>query len=90
MLCKAYTPKVMAQVDINLTAKDAQAEQPWICRLCREFNVTVNIVKANVDRDFGWIQIRLDGSTEEIQRAIAWLMQTGMHVDAEQRSVRAL
>lgn len=80
----------MALVDINLTARDAQVGQPWICRLCREFNVTVNILKANVDTDFGVIQLRLDGSIEEIQRATAWLMQTGMHVDAEQRSVSAV
>lgn len=80
----------MAQVDINLTARDAQVEQPWICRLCREFNVTVNILKASVDSDFGVIRIRLDGSIEEVQRATAWLMQTGMHVDAEQRSVSAV
>lgn len=80
----------MAQVDINLTARDAQVDQPWICRLCREFNLTVNIVKASVDTDYGWIKVRLDGPVEEIQRATAWLMGTGMHVDAEQRSVGAV
>jgi ABC-type methionine transport system ATPase subunit len=80
----------MAQVDINLTARDEQVNQPWIMRLCREFNLSVNIVKANVDQDFGWIQLRLEGPVEEIQRATAWLMQTGMHVDAEQRAVGAV
>lgn len=77
----------MAAVDINLTARDAQVQQPWIMRLCRDFSVTVTIVKANVDTDFGWMQIRLEGPVEEIQRATAWLMGTGMHVDAEQRSL---
>jgi len=48
----------------------------------------VNIVKANVDTDFGWIQICLEGPVEDIQRATAWLMTTGLHVDALQRSVR--
>lgn len=77
----------MAEVDINLTARGAQAAEPWIWRLCREFECKVSIVKANVDADFGWIQVRLDGPVEEIQRATAWLMTTGMHVDAVQRSV---
>ncbi len=82
--------RFMAQVDINLTARDEQAHQPWIWRLCREFDVKVQIVKANVDTDFGWMQIRLDGPVEEIQRATAWLMTTGMHIDAEQRAVGAV
>ena len=79
----------MASVDINLTARDEQAKEAWLWRLCREFEVKVTIVKANVDTDFGWMQIRLDGPVEEIQRATAWLMTTGMHVDAIQRSVFA-
>ncbi|MCW5939208.1 MAG: NIL domain-containing protein [Fimbriimonadaceae bacterium] len=77
----------MAEVDINLTARGEQVEQPWIWRLCRDFDLKVTITKANVDKDFGWIQVRLDGAPEEIQRATAWLMTTGMHVDALQRSV---
>jgi ABC-type methionine transport system ATPase subunit len=79
----------MAQVDIALTARKEQVEQPWLWRLCKEFAVQVNIVKANVDTDFGWMLIRLEGPVEEIQRATAWLMTTGMHVDAQQRSVGA-
>lgn len=77
----------MAQVDINLTARTEQVAQPWICRLSREFSVEVNILKANIDSDFGWVQIRLDGPVEEIQRATAWLMTTGLHVEALQRAV---
>ncbi len=76
----------MAEVDINLTARDAQVSEPWIWRLSRDFEVRVTIVKANIDQDFGWAQIHLEGPLEEIQRATAWLMTTGMHVDALQRS----
>jgi len=79
----------MQSVDIRLTARDAQAKEPWIWRLCKEFDVRVYIEKANVDSDFGTMQIRLEGPVEEIQRATAWLMTTGMHVDALQRSVTA-
>lgn len=80
----------MPQVDITVTARDAQqVAQPWIWRLCREFELKVFITRASVDSDFGWIQLRLDGPVEEIQRATAWLMTTGVHVDAEQRAVGA-
>ena len=58
-------------------------------RLSREFDVRVNIRKASIDGDFGYVLIELDGAVEEIQRATAWLMTTGMHVEALQRAVGA-
>lgn len=79
----------MTTIDVNLTARDEQVNEPWICRLSRDFDIRVTITKANVDTDFGWMQVRLEGPLEEVQRAITWLMTTGLHVDAEQRSVGA-
>lgn len=79
----------MTQVVINLSADKNQVREPWIWRLSRDFNVKVNILKANVDADFGWMQISLEGPLEEVQRATAWLHTTGMHVDPLQRSVGA-
>jgi ABC-type methionine transport system ATPase subunit len=87
----ANIPEVMhlTQVDVNLTATKQTVGEPWICRLSRDFNVQVIIKKANVDEDCGWMQITLEGEIEEIQRATAWLMTTGLHVEAQQRAVGA-
>ena len=79
----------MSQVDINITAGRDQVREPWIWRLSREFNVKVNVKKANIDTDYGWVQLELEGPVEEIQRATAWLMTTGMSVEAVQRAVGA-
>ena len=79
----------MTQVDLNITAGQEQVGQPWIWQLSREFNVRVNLRKANIDSDYGWVQLELEGSIEEIQRATAWLMTTGLHVEAQQRAVGA-
>lgn len=79
----------MTQVDINITAGKDSVGEPWIWRLSREFNVKVTIKKANIDVDFGWVSLELEGPVEEIQRATAWLMTTGLHVEALQRAVGA-
>lgn len=79
----------MTRVDMNISAQKEQVGEPWIWRLSRDFNVKVTIHKANVDEDFGWMQISLEGPIEEVQRATAWLHTTGMHVDPLQRSVGA-
>lgn len=74
-------------VDVVLTGRGEQSQQPWLWQLGQDFGVKVRIIKANIEPDFGWIQIRLEGPVEEIQRSIAWLMTTGLHVEAQQRSV---
>jgi L-aspartate semialdehyde sulfurtransferase ferredoxin len=79
----------MTRVDINVTAGKEQVQEAWIWRLGRDFNVKVNVRKANVDSDFGWVQLELEGPVEEIQRATAWLMTTGLAVEALQRAVGA-
>lgn len=79
----------MAKVDVTLIASGESVSKPWISTLAKDFLIDVNIVKANVDSDYGWMQIELDGPVEEIQRATAWLMTTGMHVEAVQRAVGA-
>jgi L-aspartate semialdehyde sulfurtransferase ferredoxin len=79
----------MTRVAINLTAGKDHVGQPWIWRVAREFNVKVNVMKANIDEDFGWVQIELEGPLEDVQRATAWLMTTGMHVEAQERALGA-
>jgi L-aspartate semialdehyde sulfurtransferase ferredoxin len=79
----------MPSVEVNVTAGKDLVSRPWLWKLSREFNVQVNVVKANVDTDFGWVQLELDGPVEEIQRATAWLMTTGLNVEAKQRAVGA-
>lgn len=79
----------MPTVDINVRAGREAIASAWVSTLCRDFNINVRILKANVDADFGWLELQFEGPVEEIQRATAWLMTTGIHVEAEQRAVGA-
>lgn len=79
----------MATVDLTLIGSGASTKRPWISTLAKDFDIDVNIVKANIDADYGWVRVALTGPIEEIQRATAWLMTTGLHVEADQRAVGA-
>ena len=79
----------MTSVDVKIVANPSTIAQPWIWRLSRDFELQVNIKKANIDTDFGWALVELSGPVEEIQRATAWLMTTGMHIEAQKRAVGA-
>ena len=79
----------MSEVLVNITATQEQTGRPWLSQLCRQFDLRIIVRKANVDEDFGWVRLELEGPTEEIQRATAWLMTTGMHVEALSRAIGA-
>jgi ABC-type methionine transport system ATPase subunit len=69
------------------TTNPEQVKVPWLWRLGREFDLKVNILKANINEDAGWAFVALEGPIEEIQRATAWLHTTGLHVEPVERSV---
>lgn len=79
----------MNNVDIKIVAGATAIGEPWLWRLSREYELKVNLVKANIDTDFGWALVNLEGPDEEIQRATAWLMTTGMHIEAQERALGA-
>lgn len=78
----------MTKVHMKIaTANRDQVQVPWLWRLGRDFDLKVNILKAQIDEDYGWALVELEGSVEEIQRATAWLLTTGLHIDPLERSV---
>ena len=79
----------MPEVQLNVTATGEQIATAWLWQLSRMFEVKVIVRKANIDSDFGWACLLLDGPAEEIQRATAWLMTTGMHVESLTRALGA-
>ena len=80
---------VMESINVQLSAGKQSVGEPWIWRLSKDFNIVVNIVRANVDADFGSMEVELKGEVEDIQRAIAWLITTGLHVESQRRAVGA-
>ncbi len=79
----------MNSVDISISARDEQVQKPWLWQLSREFPTRVTLKRANVDEDFGTYLITLEGAADDIQRATAWLMTTGMHVESSARALGA-
>ena len=66
----------------------AQNNMPILYRLGKDFNVVVNVENAAFDEEEGGtVEIALSGPLGEIQRAIAYLHTTGVHVDPKQRCV---
>jgi len=73
-------------VDVATRGGD-QVRTPIVHRLVKDFDVVVNIRRAQVTEDYGRLVLDIEGSLEEVQRAISWLHTTGLDVSAAQRSV---
>jgi hypothetical protein len=70
------------------TVNAAQGRVPILYRLGKDFQVVVNIERAAFDEEEGGsLEITITGALSEVQRAIAYLHTTGLHVNPRQRSV---
>jgi ABC-type methionine transport system ATPase subunit len=65
----------------RLTFPRDRITDPVVCEVAKKFEVTFSIRRANVEADSGWMDLQLDGSEEEIERAIDYLEERGVRVD---------
>lgn len=72
---------------IYLTYTPELIKEPIIYELGRKFAVTTNIRGANVSDTMGLVALELDGTREEIDRAIAWLRERGVTVEPIEKNV---
>ena len=71
----------MALRRIRLTFPETLIQEPIIYQMGHEFQVVTNIRMADVDERVGWVILELDGTDDEIQRAIDWTESKGVPVD---------
>ncbi len=70
------------------TANAAQNNVPVLYRLGKDFEVVYRLIEAGFDdEEGGYVEIAISGALGEVQRAIAYLHTTGIHVNPRQRSV---
>jgi ABC-type methionine transport system ATPase subunit len=55
-------------------------DEPIINRLLRRYTFTVNILRANVTAEEGWMDIQVTGKSSEIEESFSWLRQQGVEV----------
>ncbi len=65
----------------RLTYPASLVSVPIINQLIRQFDITVNILKAQITPEQGWIEVQLAGNPMIIEDAIAWLKTQGIEVN---------
>jgi len=53
---------------------------PIINQLIRRYDLTVNILRAQIGGDDRWMELQLSGDPIVIDEAIDWLKEQGIHI----------
>ena len=55
--------------------------EPIIYTISQQFNLTTNILRADVTEERGRIILELEGGDEDIEAGITWVISKGMRVE---------
>lgn len=53
---------------------------PVLNHLIRKYDVTVNIIRAQVGKEAGWVEMQISGDDEVVEDALTWLREKGIYV----------
>jgi hypothetical protein len=77
----------MARTRVRLTFPSSLIQEPILYRLVKDFDIVINIRRADVKADYGWVTLELEADEATLQRGIAWLKGRGVQVDPIERDV---
>ncbi len=77
----------MARMRARLTFPPSLIQEPVLYRLVKDFDILINIRRADVKADHGWVALEMEAAEETLQRGVAWLKQRGVQVDPIERDV---
>jgi ABC-type methionine transport system ATPase subunit len=70
----------MLSHSIRLVFPPNLQDEPIMNRLLRRYSFTVNIIRASVSTEEGWMDIQISGKAPEIEESITWLREQGIEV----------
>ncbi len=68
-------------VRLHLTFPESLIKEPIVSKAVLDFGVLVNVRRANIDENVGWMLCEVQGSVEKIDEAIEWMAGLGVEVD---------
>lgn len=70
----------MNSLKLKLIYPEEKIKEPLLSKVCKTFNIDINIRKANVQEHVGWLELEFIGNEDEIEKAVKWLEEQGIDV----------
>jgi hypothetical protein len=77
----------MSRLRLRLTFPAHLVQEPILYRLVKDFDIVINIRRAEVKADHGWVALELEAEPDTLERGVAWLKGRGVAVDPIERDV---
>jgi hypothetical protein len=77
----------MSRLRLRLTFPAHLIQEPILYRLVKDFDIVINIRRADVKADHGWVALELEAEPDMLERGVAWLKGRGVTVDPIERDV---
>ena len=77
----------MTRMRLRLTFPPHLIQEPIVYRLVKDFDIVINIRRADVKADHGWMVLELEGDEGVLERGVRWLKDRGVQVDPIERDV---
>ncbi|MBK3333177.1 FeS-binding protein [Persephonella atlantica] len=70
----------MESIKLKLIYPEDKIKEPILSQVCKNFDVIINIRKANVTDTIGWLELELTGEENQIEQAIKFMESQGIEV----------
>lgn len=71
----------MAIKRVHLTFNKDHVREPVLWRVGQEFNVIMNIRRADIQQDMGWVELEMDGEEEALEKALEAFARLNVRID---------
>ena len=77
----------MTRTRVRLTFPPNLIQEPILYRLVKDFDIIINIRRADVKEDYGWVALEMEAGEDTLARGVRWLKDKGVQVDPIERDV---
>lgn len=71
----------MATKRVHLTFSKQLVREPVLWQIGQEFNLVLNIRRADVQADMGWVELEMEGEQDGLDKAMDAFQKRGVRVD---------
>ncbi len=71
---------------IGLTFPGNLQDESVICYLCKNFDISLNIIEASFSMSSGWAFLEVEGEKEEVKRSFDYIVSKGIKMQQLRQS----
>ncbi len=71
----------MASKRVHLTFTKEHVREPILWQIGQEFSIIMNIRRADIQQDMGWVELEMNGESDSLEKALKAFQNLGVRVD---------